>query len=127
MLCVERVSEARENIRGKDVMHMKTFIKVIKIFVVAAVIVMSVAALVFAFHGSLAGTVWAMLPPIVAIALALVTKEVYSSLFIGIVVGAFMASGTKFLPSVDTLVNNGLIGAVSGTAGIFIFLASIAV
>lgn len=103
-------------------MHMKTFIKVIKIFVVAAVIVMSVAALVFAFHGSLAGTVWAMLPPIVAIALALVTKEVYSSLFIGIVVGAFMASGTKFLPSVDTLVNDGLIGAVSGTAGIFVFL-----
>ena len=33
------------------------------------------------------GTIWALLPPVVAIALALITKEVYSSLFIGIVVG----------------------------------------
>lgn len=101
---------------------MKTFVKVLKAVIVAAVVVMSVAALIFAFNGSLAGTAWAMLPPIVAIALALVTKEVYSSLFIGITVGGFMACGTKFLPSVDMIVNDGIIGAVSGTAGIFVFL-----
>ena len=34
------------------------------------------------------GTFWALLPPIVAIVLALITKETYSSLFLGIVVGA---------------------------------------
>ena len=34
------------------------------------------------------GTAWSLLPPIVAIALALKTKEVYSSLFIGIILGA---------------------------------------
>ena len=37
-------------------------------------------------------TIWALLPPVVAIALALITKEVYSSLFIGIVVGGLRRS-----------------------------------
>ena len=36
------------------------------------------------------GTIWSLLPPILAIVLALITKEVYSSLFVGIVVGSFM-------------------------------------
>ena len=39
------------------------------------------------------GTFWALVPPVVAIALALITKEVYSSLFIGILVGALFYSG----------------------------------
>lgn len=45
------------------------------------------------------GTIWSLLPPVVAIALALKTKEVYSSLFIGIVLGAIlysMSMGTGF-------------------------------
>ena len=41
-------------------------------------------------------TFWALLPPIIAIVLALITKEVYSSLFIGIVVGALFYSGFSF-------------------------------
>ena len=39
------------------------------------------------------GTVWSLLPPILAIVLALITKEVYSSLFIGVAVGACMYTG----------------------------------
>ena len=39
------------------------------------------------------GTFWALVPPLVAIALALITKEVYSSLFIGIVIGGIFYSG----------------------------------
>lgn len=39
------------------------------------------------------GTIWALLPPVVAIVLALITKEVYSSLFIGIVTGALIYTG----------------------------------
>ena len=39
------------------------------------------------------GTVWSLLPPIIAIALALITKEVYLSLFCGIAIGAFMVAG----------------------------------
>ncbi len=65
---------------------------------------------------------WALVPPIIAIGLALITKEVYSSLFIGIVVGAFFSSGFKPVAAMDNLLNEGFIAAVSGTAGIFIFL-----
>ncbi len=61
-------------------------------------------------------------PAVVAIVLALVTKEVYSSLFVGIVVGALFTSNYNVVGAVDTLVNDGVIAAVSGTAGIFAFL-----
>ncbi len=64
----------------------------------------------------------ALLPPLFAIALALITKEVYSSLFIGIVLGGLLAASWQPVGALDALLNDGLIAAVSGTAGIFIFL-----
>ena len=67
-------------------------------------------------------TFMALVPPIIAIALALITKEVYSSLFIGIVAGGLFASNYAPLGTVDYIINDGLISAVSSTAGIFIFL-----
>ncbi len=67
-------------------------------------------------------TFWALVPPLVAIALALITKEVYSSLFIGIVLGGLLAMNWKPIGALDAVLNEGLIAAVSGTAGIFIFL-----
>ena len=70
----------------------------------------------------MAGTFWALVPPVIAIALALITKEVYSSLFVGIVVGGLFAANFKPIKAVDHIINDGLIGAVSGLAGIFIFL-----
>ncbi len=73
------------------------------------------------------GTWWALVPPIIAIGLALITKEVYSSLFIGIVSGALLASNFSVTASLDTAVGAGLIDAVSGTAGIFIFLVELGV
>ena len=72
-------------------------------------------------------TFWALLPPIIAISLALITKEVYSSLFIGILSGAILAARFNPLTTVDNIVNVGLIEAVSGTAGIFIFLIELGV
>ncbi len=68
------------------------------------------------------GTLWSLFPPVVAIGLALITKEVYSSLFVGIVVGGLLA--TKFNPihTIDSVTSDGLIASVSGTAGIFAFL-----
>lgn len=42
------------------------------------------------------GTFWALIPPLVAIVLALITKEVYSSLFIGIVIGGVLYAGGSF-------------------------------
>ena len=67
-------------------------------------------------------TFWAMVPPLVAIALALITKEVYSSLFIGIALGGLLAANWQPVAALDNVINAGLIEAVAGTAGIFIFL-----
>ena len=67
-------------------------------------------------------TFWALVPPLVAIALALITKEVYSSLFIGILLGALLSANWHPVIALDNMINDGLIASVSGTAGIFIFL-----
>ncbi len=63
-----------------------------------------------------------LLPPIIAIVLALVTKEVYSSLFIGVLLAALFSANFNPVTAMNSFLDTGLIGAVSGTAGIFIFL-----
>ncbi len=63
-----------------------------------------------------------LLPPILAIILALMTKEVYSSLFFGIVLAGLFSANFNPIVAMDNLLGEGLIGAVSGTAGIFVFL-----
>ena len=68
------------------------------------------------------GTFWALVPPILAIVLALITKEAYSSLFIGILVGALFVNGFAPVPTLDTMINDGFISAIQGNAGIFLFL-----
>ena len=72
-------------------------------------------------------TFWSLLPPIIAIVLALITKEVYSSLFVGIVAGGLMAANFKVTTAVDNVVVGGLTDAISGTAGIFLFLVILGV
>lgn len=73
------------------------------------------------------GSMWALLPPIIAIGLALITKEVYSSLLIGIVSGALMISDFSFTGTLDSVINDGLISAVADTAGIFVFLVELGI
>ena len=77
--------------------------------------------------GEVRGSVWALLAPIIAICLALITKEVYSSLFIGIVAGALLCSDFSFFGTVDVVINEGLISAVTGSAGIFVFLVELGI
>ena len=74
-------------------------------------------------------TFWALVPPLVAIILALVTKEVYSSLFIGIVIGGLFygnifQQGFSFEKSVLHIFEDGLVGVLSDpyNVGILIFL-----
>ncbi len=69
-----------------------------------------------------ANTFWALIPPIIAIGLALITKEVYSSLLVGIIMGALLSSSFNITMAIDNAINAGFIEAVSGTAGIFVFL-----
>lgn len=93
-----------------------------KIILAVFVIVFVVICTTTGSITSASGTLWALLPPVIAISLALVTKEVYSSLFIGIVVGGILSSGFSGLGTVNNVVSEGFIPAVSGNAGIFIFL-----
>ena len=67
-------------------------------------------------------TIWSLLPPAIAIGLALVTKEVYSSLFIGILVGGLLVNNFAPIPTLDMVVNDGLVTAIADNAGIFLFL-----
>lgn len=69
-------------------------------------------------------TFWALVPPIVAIVLSLITKEVYSSLFIGILVGGLFYSGFSFEMTLTHIFNNGFVAVLSDAynVGILIFL-----
>ena len=70
------------------------------------------------------GTWWAILPPLIAIFLALVTKEVYSSLFIGIVSGGLLYSGFGFEGTLNHVMQTGFIKSIADAynIGILIFL-----
>ncbi len=69
-------------------------------------------------------TFWALVPPIIAIALALITKEVYSSLFIGIIVGSLFYSGFDPVGALNHIFGEGMIAQLSDSynVGILIFL-----
>lgn len=73
------------------------------------------------------GTLWSLFPPVIAIGLALITKEVYSSLFVGILLGGIIyaaASGTGFEGTFKAVVQDGLITNLSNAynVGILVFL-----
>ena len=76
------------------------------------------------YQPALYATIWALLPPLVAIILALITKEVYSSRFVGLVVGALISSGFKFEGTVTQIFEGGIIKVLSDSynVGILIFL-----
>ncbi|MBR4867740.1 MAG: Na+/H+ antiporter NhaC family protein [Clostridia bacterium] len=69
-------------------------------------------------------TFWALVPPILAIGLALITKEVYSSLFVGILAGGIIYSNFNFETTVTHVFSDGFVGSVADSynAGILIFL-----
>ena len=94
---------------------------------VACAVIAAMAILVPLTVENTYATFWALVPPVVAIGLALITKEVYSSLFVGIVVGGAFACGGSIPAAVDNVVGVGLVNAVSGSAGIFVFLVILGV
>lgn len=69
-------------------------------------------------------TFWSLVPPIVAIVLALITKEVYSSLFLGVLVGGLFYSGFTLEGTVLHVIQDGIIGSLSDpwNVGILMFL-----
>ena len=106
--------------KGKTMKKTSLFIA-IGVFVVATAAV----AIVNGTSGegfSFAGASWSLLPPLVAIILALLTKEAYSSLFVGIFLGAFMSSGCSLLTTIDTFTTTGFSSAIADTSGVLLFL-----
>ena len=102
-----------------------------KILVVAAIlIIMAIAAVCSGFEPAsdkIVGTVWALIPSLIAIILALVTKEVYSSLFVGIVAGALFYNGFHPIMTVNMIMQDGFIACLadSWNVGILIFLVEL--
>ena len=109
---------------------MKNSKKLFRIMTMCLMIVMMMSVTVFAegeateYVPKLYSTVWALVPPVVAITLALITKEVYSSLFVGIAVGGIFYGGGNFERTITHVLNDGLIGVLSDpyNVGILIFL-----
>jgi len=97
--------------------------KILPPLIAAVVIIAVMVAAYFTIgeNGAFA-TPWALLAPVIAIALALITKEVYSSLFIGVVIGAVLNANFSFTGTIDAAIEGGLIAAVADSSGIFIFL-----
>ncbi len=96
--------------------------KIIALLIVLAVII---AAAVYALTGhELAQSFWALVPPLIAIVMALITKEVYSSLFVGVLVGALFYTGFRPIGTIDTIINDGLIGSLADSwdVGVLLFL-----
>ena len=102
--------------------RMKKFGKLLIVLFALASVLVTVA---FAEDGEAVsrfyGTIWSLLPPVVAIVLALITKEVYSSLFIGIIVGFLLQANFSPVGAFELFINN-LAENIGGNAGILIFL-----
>ena len=122
-------------------MKRKFSIKTLAVMAIAIVLVMTMSVVAFAegdaaeaeYVSRFYSTIFSLLPPVIAIALALITKEVYSSLFVGILVGgglyAFGPNGFSVETMFNTIMTDGFIGKLADTwnMGIIIFLVVLGV
>ena len=105
---------------------MKTSRRILRILLLVVLLCSILTVSVLAADGEegprMFGTFWALIPPLVAIVLALITKEAYSALFVGVVLGALFAADFAPVKTVDLIISDGLITALADNAGIFLFL-----
>ncbi len=99
------------------------------VVVVVLLFVCMIAGKITTTPETVTNTVWALLPPVIAIALALITKEVYSSLFIGILAGAVLYSGYSFEGTINHMFVDGIITCLSDSynVGILCFLVMLGI
>ncbi len=101
----------------------------------AAFLVLIVAGICVVFYGNaldhtvFIGTAWSIVPPVVAIILALITKEVYSSLFLGLVAGALLYARFNTIDTLEAVFTKGIIAGLSssGNIGILTFLVTLGI
>ena len=103
--------------------------KMIWFMIIAAMIVLLVVAAVTTTADSVKETAWALLPPFIAIVLALITKEVYSSLFFGILAGGLLFSGFSFQGTLNHVFQDGIITVLADSynVGILVFLVMLGI
>ena len=105
---------------------MKTSRRILRILLLVVLLCSVLTVSVLAADGEegprMFGTFWALIPPLVAIVLALITKEAYSALFVGVVLGALFAADFAPVKTVNLIISDGLITALADNAGIFLFL-----
>lgn len=123
----EKNTAAAAKSKSMDIIKNLIFIGVVLVYIIICCIQTPITSAVHMDGETAVGSMWSLLPPIIAIGLALMTKEVYSSLFIGILSGAVIAAisyGTGFEGFMGYVVNDGLIKNVADSynVGILIFL-----
>lgn len=111
----------------KTIVKNLIFIGAVLIYIVFCFVQTPITSAVTMDGETAVGSMWSLLPPIIAIGLALITKEVYSSLFIGIVSGGIIAAvslGTGFEGFMSCVVKDGVIANVADSynVGILVFL-----
>jgi len=100
------------------------------IILIAVFVVFIVTAVIYRATGNeFGGTFWAFVPAIIAIGLALITKEIYTSLFIGIFSGALLYANFNIVETVEVIVVDGFIESLADewNMGVFLFLAVLGV
>ena len=123
----EKNTAAAAKSKSMDIIKNLIFIGVVLVYIIICCIQTPITSAVHMDGETAVGSMWSLLPPTIAIGLALMTKEVYSSLFIGILSGAVIAAisyGTDFEGFMGYVVNDGLIKNVADSynVGILIFL-----
>lgn len=123
----EKNTAAAAKSKSMDIIKNLIFIGVVLVYIIICCIQTPITSAVHMDGETAVGSMWSLLPPIIAIGLALMTKEVYSSLFIGILSGAVIAAisyGTGFEGFMGYVVNDGFIKNVADSynVGILIFL-----
>ncbi len=112
-------------------MKRKFTTKSLAVIAIALVLLLTMTVVAFAegdadaeYTSRFHSTIFSLLPPVIAIALALITKEVYSSLFIGIVVGGLLYAEGNFVGTITHVFSDGFVANVADSynMGIIIFL-----
>ncbi|MDR2570501.1 MAG: Na+/H+ antiporter NhaC family protein, partial [Oscillospiraceae bacterium] len=108
-------------------MMLKTGNKTVKpILLISVLAIFVIVAIIYHATGNeFNGTFWAFVPAVIAIGLALITKEIYSSLFIGVFAGALLYSNLNLVSTVESIVVDGFIVTLADewNMGVFLFLA----
>ena len=125
-----KTNTAAAKSRNMNIVKNLIFIGVVLVYIIICFVQTPITKAVHMDGETAVGSMWSLLPPIIAIGLALITKEVYSSLFIGIISGALIAAisyGTGFEGFMGYVVKDGLISNVADSynVGILIFLVAL--